>query len=294
MTLPSFLGIGAQRSGTTWLDHQLRSHSQISLPTRRKEVHFFDEHYDRGLDWYRRFFPSALQASAYRAIGEITPKYLYAPAAPTRIRECLPGCKLIAILRNPADRAFSQYGLSVKNAGESRLFEDFLAARPEAFQRGLYSQQLRRFFDCFPQANILVLIFERDVARDQHSALERIADFLAVEAGGFGAHDFGKPVGGSHLTRFPRARAAASGVAQFLRKNDFDPLVNLAKATGLPRLFGNRGPIPPMNTATRAELLERYESDIAALEKLLGDDLSLWRDSSNSSAVTPEHVPSPR
>ena len=278
MTLPGFLGIGAQRSGTTWLDHRLRSHPQIYLPTLRKEVHFFDEYYDRGLAWYGRFFPSAEKALAYRAIGEITPKYLYAPEAPARIRECLPGCKLIAILRNPADRAYSQYGLSVKNAGESRFFEDFLAVRPEAFQRGLYGRQVGRFLDCFPRKDLLVLIFERDVTRDQHSALEQIADFLQVEAGGFGTHDVGKPVGGSHRTRFPRARAAASEVAQFLRRNDFDPLVNFAKATGLPQIFGNRGPISPMDAATRTELLEKYESDIVVLEKLLGEDLTVWRD----------------
>lgn len=279
MTLPNFLGIGAQRSGTSWLDVQLRTHPQVYLPVRRKEVHYFDEFHDRGPQWYREFFPGEPAIQKFAAIGEITPKYLFHPQAAERIHALLPNCKLIAILRNPADRAFSQYGLSVKNHGERRSFEEFVAERSEAFERGLYAAQLRRFFDRFPRENICVLIFERTVAGDRTAALARVAGFLGVDPRGFqtSAAETELAVAGSHLTRFPRARAAASSLALLLRRHDLDGLVNLAKRAGIPQWFGSRGPLPKLNPATRAQLLERYEPDIRAVEQLLGEDLSLWR-----------------
>lgn len=282
MTLPTFLGIGAQRSGTTWLDSQLRTHSQVYLPTRRKEVHFFDKYFDRGVAWYRNFFPGKQNASRFRAIGEITPKYLYSADAPARIHKLLPGCKLIVILRNPVDRAFSQYGLSVKKHGERRTFEEFCEERPDVFARGLYSQQMERYLRHFPREQIFVLIFERAVCRDQASALRQIAGFLGIDPTGFETAASHRRHGESFLPRFPRASSAATRLSSILRDKNLDWAVNLAKAAGIPKLFGRRDELPPMRANTRDSLLQRYQPDVAALEKLLGEDLSIWYESADS------------
>jgi Sulfotransferase domain len=278
VTLPNFLGIGTMRSGTTWLDVQLRSHPAIYLPARRKEVHFFDEYYHRGLGWYQQFFPPAHEAPQYKAIGEITPQYIYNPEAPCHIRACIPDCKLIAILRNPVERAYSEYGLRVRNRAVQQPFSSFLEQERGAYERGFYTQQLERYLRYFPRHHMLVLIFERVTHEPQH-ALTQVAEFLQVAPDLFNQHTMHQRIGVSYRPRLPRARAIAKYYARWLRRRDMDWLPNLAKALGILRMFGNRGAFPPMEAGIRAALLKSYEPDIAALEKLLGEDLSLWRES---------------
>ena len=117
MTLPNFLVIGAQRGGTTLLHRVLDRHPEVYVPQRRKEVHFFDWYYDRGADWYAGFFPCE-QADEYRAVGEVTPDYLFDPHAPGRIRAVLPHCRFVASLRDPIQRAFSWYSFQLRSVNE--------------------------------------------------------------------------------------------------------------------------------------------------------------------------------
>jgi hypothetical protein len=276
VTLPDFLGIGAQRAGTSWLDAQLRAHPEIYLPKRRKEVHFFDRYYDRGLGWYERFYPPGEEAAKYVAIGEITPNYLYYEEAPLRISECLPDCRFVVILRNPVDRAYSQYGLSVRDQGEQRTFEAYFAQEPEVFARGLYSEQLERFLRYHPIQHFLILIFER-VMSDPQRALGILAGFLSVDAKEFERSLTTKRANPAYRLRFGQQYAGARRLGSLLRAWDQDWVVNLAKSLGLRRLFGDRGALPSMALETRTRLLSLYGAEIAALEGLLGLDLDLWR-----------------
>ena len=120
------------------------------------------------------------------------------------------------------------------------------------------------------------MIFEHTI-NDPARTLCRLADFLSVDAGRFGYCDPGRKVNSSSLPRFPRLHALAQRFALYLRRKDADWVVNMANAFGVLRLFGNRGMLPPMDTKIRAELFSKYEADIATLEDILGEDLSLWR-----------------
>ena len=114
--LPTFIGIGAQRAGTTWAYNCLAEHPQVFM-TRKKEQHFFYVNYSRGLDWYAAQFAGAGSAVAR---GEITPDYLYHPEALANIARDLPDARLFVILRNPIDRAVSAYALHAQRyAGQS-------------------------------------------------------------------------------------------------------------------------------------------------------------------------------
>src|SRR4051794_13012479 len=115
MSLPNFLVVGAQRSGTTIFHQILLTHSEIYVPSRRKEIHFFDRYFDRGLNWYKSYFPPENAAARYSAIGEVTPDYLAIPEVPARIHATLPNCRLIFILRNPIERAYSWYQYCRRN-----------------------------------------------------------------------------------------------------------------------------------------------------------------------------------
>ena len=175
--LPDFLVIGAQKAGTTALYAYLRWHPGITGPS-WKEVSFFDRHWWRGESWYRGHFPLR---SRGRLVGEASPSYLFHPLAPERARAVVPDARLVALLRDPVDRAYSQYQHEVALGREPLSFEDALAAEeertsgeverlladPRAFSRawwdhtyaarGMYAEQLERWLAVFPREQLLVV-----------------------------------------------------------------------------------------------------------------------------------------
>ena len=175
--LPDFLVIGAQKAGTTALYAYLRWHPGVTGPS-WKEVSFFDRHWWRGVAWYRGQFP--LRARG-RLAGEASPSYLFHPLAPERGRAVVPEAKLVVLVRNPVDRAYSHYQHEVALGREPLAFEDALAAEdertrgeverivadPRAFShawwdhtyvaRGRYAEQLERWLAVFDREQLLVV-----------------------------------------------------------------------------------------------------------------------------------------
>ena len=127
--LPDFLVIGAQRAGSTSLFAQLCAHSGVAAPS-HKEIHYLDLQSFRSLRWYRSHFPPTAAARG-RITGEASPYYLFHPAVPARVAAELPGVLLVALLRDPVPRAYSQYQLSVRDGHEQLGFEEALRAEPD-------------------------------------------------------------------------------------------------------------------------------------------------------------------
>ncbi len=131
--LPDFLLIGAMRSGTSYLHYLLTRHPSIA-PAFTKEILFFsncDGNYDKGLSWYRAHFPLKVKKDFSEKVrkqkfltGEASPVYIYHPAVPQRILDVVPNAKLIAVLRNPIDRAYSQYNKASKYGNETLPFDE--------------------------------------------------------------------------------------------------------------------------------------------------------------------------
>lgn len=277
MIITNFLVIGAERSGTTWLAQMLKKHPNIYLPEIRKEIHFFDLYYQRGLNWYQKFFPTPEQASQYSCIGEATPNYLYIPEVPERIYKHIPNCKLIAILRNPADRAYSKYGLKVCNKAYKGSFLEYLKEHPGTVARGFYGQQIKRYLEYFPLENLLILFFE-ETMKYPELAFEKIGEFLSVDHHKFEFIENKQKINSSYRIRFARPYALANSMVKWLVENDLDWIYNTARTFGLRKeLFGNKGLLPPLDTDIRKELLLQYQEDIDQLEKIIGKDLSIWR-----------------
>src|SRR5215467_6288621 len=135
--LPDFLIIGGQRCGTTSLYYYLTDQPCV-YPAATKEVHFFDDHFASGIDWYRAQFPTSAYKNYVERVrhqhfltGEASPYYLFHPHAPRRISAALLYVKLIVLLRNPVDRAFSHYWLEVKGRYESLSFEEAIRCEQE-------------------------------------------------------------------------------------------------------------------------------------------------------------------
>ena len=148
------------------------------VPCRRKELEFFDRHYQRGFDSYGKFFPRGRASGQYVAVGEITPYYFFGPNCPERIARA--GIqKLILMLRNPVDRAWSYYGQKVRNGMFSGTFDEFLTrGRWPVVEQGYYSRYLETYLRHFDPAQILVLVSE-DVFVDVSAAQRRLADSSA-------------------------------------------------------------------------------------------------------------------
>lgn len=210
--LPDFLVIGAQRAGTTTLYHYLVRHPSIGGAVLDKEIHFFDLAYVEGIDHYRAAFP--LRSSLARAerrtgvrhlVGEATPYYLFHPLVPERVARDLPDVKLLAVLRDPVDRAWSQYRHEVDLGYEDLSFgeaidreERRLAGEEErlvteagsvSFEhqhhsyvaRGRYAEQLERWYARFPRERLL-LVRAEDLFQEPGPVFERVLRFLGVAA----------------------------------------------------------------------------------------------------------------
>jgi hypothetical protein len=198
--LPDFLILGAQKAGTTALYAYLRWHPEITGPS-FKEVSFFDRHYAKGERWYRAHMPVRRRS----LVGEASPSYLFHPLAPERVAGMLPGARLIALLRNPVDRAFSHYQHEVALGREPLSFEDAVDREDERMQselermlrdpsyfslawwnytyiaRGRYAEQLERWFAAFPREQLLVL-FTEELSADTAATYRRVLLFLGVTA----------------------------------------------------------------------------------------------------------------
>lgn len=196
--LPDFLILGAQKAGTTALYDYLYRHPAISGP-RWKEVGFFDRHWARGERWYRGNFPRKAPAP----VGEASPGYLFHPLAPQRVRELLPGARLVALLRNPVDRAYSHYQHEVALGREPLTFEQALAQEDERMRgelgrmtadpryfshawwnytyaaRGLYAEQLERWYASFPREQLLAVGTE-ELAAAPAETYARVLAFLGA------------------------------------------------------------------------------------------------------------------
>jgi hypothetical protein len=273
--LPNFLVIGVQRGGTTLLHRILDGHPEVYVPQRRKEVHFFDWYYDRGVAWYSEFFPSE-NSQKYRAVGEVTPDYLFDPCAPSRIKEVLPNCKFVISLRNPVQRAFSWYSFQLRSFNEKRTFETFIEEDGGALERGLYTQQLERYFEFFPRSSFLIFIYE-ELIEVPAPNLDRLAGFLGLE------RSWNDPAGlvrarvnASEIPRFRAAFARAQRIGEFFTRHDLDWIVRLARSCGIPEMFGTRQSKPRMSEQARRQLGAYYRDEVAKLEKLLGREIKTW------------------
>jgi hypothetical protein len=278
MTLPSFLGIGVPRAGTTWLNTLLASHPDVYTPTLRDEINFFDRYYERGIGWYETLFPPPEHAERYRAIGEITPQYCYCQECPERIFNALPESKLILMLRHPVNRAYSQYGFFVQRRNFRGSFEDFTAARPRALEKGFYASHIKRYLRYFDRTQILALVFENavtDIVKTQKS----LADFLNIAVDGFPPSAGIEKVNPSSVPKFQFLYGSVAKTGRQLRRWHLEPIVDFVMRTSIQRFLAKGNPLPPLDDDLKRQLSLSYQDEFNDLEQCLQIDLSSWRDS---------------
>jgi hypothetical protein len=275
MMLPNFLIIGSQKAGTTSLYRVLKQHPEIFMPE-RKELNFFfhDSEYAKGENYYRSYYSPTSDSA--KAVGEASPGYICHPQAPERIHKLLPDVKLILTVREPIERAYSQYWDNRRSLSEYHSFSQVIdlaledtyhPGRLGYFSRGTYIQYIRRYLALFPAENLLVLLF-KDLKADPNVFYRRCFEFLGVDPG----------------FTCPEMTLAANPAAVWdnpLYRWFFDHpgrarrlMVKLRRFT----FWGKRVPYqyPPIDPESKARLVEFFKPWNAQLGEFLGRDLSHW------------------
>lgn len=291
MTLPNFIVIGAAKSGTTALYWYLAEHPSVFMSP-VKETNYFAYGLDeqgrllyRHPDFHR--YPiktvrqyEALFAAAGRAkaIGEVSPIYLECPQSAGRIREQLPSARLVCILRQPVERAYSDYQMYLRSNGRRLdpardLSADSEWAQPDShwMQIGRYHEQLSRYFERFPREQIHVFLFD-DLKRAPLSAVQEVYRFLGVDSSF--APDFDTPhnIGGMPASRFLEgvftSRAIRKSVGHWVPKGAANWVRRLRTR--------NLRPAPQLPAELRASLNRQFREDISRTSELLGRSLDHW------------------
>lgn len=295
--LPNFLIVGAAKAGTTAIWHYLRQHPEIYM-SRHKEPRFFAV-YGRPLNFQgpgdkTRFkFVTDLQeyqqlfadVTDERAVGEVSPWYIYVQRAAPAIKEMLPRVKLVAILRDPVDRAFSNY-LHAVNEGleplptfrkameaESTRIRENWSPRFHYKKKGFYYRQLRHYLKFFDREQLKIYLYE-DLVNEPEAMFADLFEYLGVDP------DFrvntGERHNESHVTRsrtvkrFLEPGNVVSQSAKLLVSKRWRRTIR-QRITAL-----NLGPKPKLSRKDREYFIEVYREDVAKLEELIGRDLSSW------------------
>jgi hypothetical protein len=216
--MPDFVIIGAQKCGTTYLYERLIQHSGV-VSAFTKEVHFFDVNFRKGVGWYRAHFPAYPEdikqdPKLVFITGEASPYYVFHPHVPKRLHAIAPQAKLILLLRNPVNRAYSHYHHEVRWGFETLTFEDAIEREHERLlgetekmlgdenyysfnhehysylARGIYVDQLKNWMKVFPQEQLLILKSE-DFYNDTPSIMKRVTDFLKLPS--YDPEEYGRP-----------------------------------------------------------------------------------------------------
>jgi hypothetical protein len=309
VNMPTFLIIGAGKSGTTSLYHYLRQHPDVYMSPVKEPLFFaftgqrltcagpedakINSRAITSLDRYQALFR---EGTGRIALGEASSAYLYYPAAAERIRRLVPDAKLIVILRCPADRAYSNYLHGLRIGSEPiGNFARALEAEPERIAagwshfyhyraKGWYFRQLSHWMKLFPREQFLFILYE-DLQQDPAQLMRTVFDFIGVDPNcpvdtGQKFNVSGRPLGIwlHHLIR------RASPVGQIVLPNWMR--ADLKRA--VLRMSFSKSYMPPH---IRQELMNEYAPDIAQLAELIGRDLSGWF-ISHSGAPVARRIPS--
>ena len=277
---PDFIGIGAIKSGTTWLHACIEEHPQIFAPG-TKELEYFNKRYSLGDEWYMAHFANPENLLA----GESTPAYLHTPGCAEKIFSAAPNAKLIVCLRNPIDRAYSHFMMAQRESSLAitekikKFDNEIRSVDSDYIEFGYYAKQLMKFIQLYSRSKIHVVLYD-DIESEPSEVVENVYEFLGVDQS-FKPQSLNRRINPAARYRNARLFALLRKAIKFSEEKLFTKLILWMKTNGIRDLVLNWWRIPQDNSAmlpqSRRYLNEKYEQANIDLEKLLEIDLSIWR-----------------
>ncbi|MDP7005841.1 MAG: sulfotransferase [Phycisphaerales bacterium] len=260
----TFFMVGCQRCGTTWTDAALREHPQVYLPP-RKQSYFFDRNYDKGIDWFMERFSGV--EPHHLAVGEISTGYCLPDSVPLMAKH-FPSVKLLMVMRNPIDRAYSNYQSRKSECGW-KSFEQAIGTDPDLLERGQYADQIEAIFNYYPREQLMLLLYD-DLHSDDRLYLKSVLDFIGVDS------DVDSKLIGQrkNAAMFPTLRKVLNrlGLKQFVSFVSKSRIGDLIR-----RKRKNKGmAYQQANPKTREKLVQHFLPYNNRLSEILDRDLSHW------------------
>ena len=295
-----FIGIGAPRSGSTWLAYCLEEHPNINFPQTfktlpegifKKEIHFFSEslfrdncaisNYQKGLKWYLNLFPPKKEGDI---CGEISVSYLADKKAAQIIYKHFPEAKILVTLRNPTKMIYSAYNW-FRAVVHTRVPKDFDRAVQEGelenlkAEKALYHKHLQRYFRTFPRGNIKIILLD-DIKKDPKKVMEDTYAFLGVSPK-YTPQNLNVKIHSAVRPRFEFLRTAGQIFFKSLERLDLPKIYKgFSNSDFFYVLYWKLNLVPynypPMEQKTKEILIDYYREDIKKLESLINRDLTPW------------------
>lgn len=277
---PTFIGLGGQKCASSWLHAIFADHPQAFVST-PKELDFFSSHFERGFQWYERHFEAA--TGGHIAVGEISPSYLPDSDAPARARRYNPDLRILVALRDPVERAYSNFLHDVRLGyyqSAAPSFEDALANNPMYVEQSRYARHLRRWMEFFPASQFLIVLQE-EIHDDPDGQARRVYDFLGVSR----AHCSTALNARTNESYLPLSRAREERIrslGRLLRASRLGWVDRLARRSGLIRMLHSvnrvdiRTVVPPVTDTQRAALMAIFAEDVADVAEISGRRALPW------------------
>lgn len=273
-----FVGIGSGKCGSTWIYDNIVSHPEI-CDKNLKELNYFSDLYDEHpFSWYQSQFGGC---GNNLIKGEFSVTYLAHPLAAKRIKQHFPDTKIMAIVRNPVKRAFSNYLHSIRKGDISAdyPFADYID-NEETLAPGKYSDYLGAYYELFDQDKILVIVLE-EFLKDIPAGMKQIYQFLGVKDSDFLPAGYDQANNEAKSYKYLWVENLMVRSYRWLSRSGYTRLVKSILDTGIGSLIrklnGEDKPVPKIDTPSKSRLDAYYQSYNEALEKLLGRELSIWK-----------------
>ena len=281
----SFIGVGVNKCGTTWLYQQLAAHPEVCV-SKQKETHYFARAYNPDSTWYEQQFDHCKPG---QITGEFSPEYLHDPQALERIKSHLPETKILVALRHPIDRLRSSWEFDYNRGAHGyRRFKDYADhAHPVKKEQSFYAPYLEKLYTLFPAEQIHVILFD-DIRDNPSVVLNDLFSFLEVDPSLHTRNVSEKSNDSKKVsTRYPIINRTLFRIRRFFKRTRFGNIfVRPLKAIGINAIANlifayNRGGKTASDTLDsqlteeeRAQLWEEFLPDVKATGRLLGTTLT--------------------
>ena len=240
-----------------------------------KEINYFSKYFNRGKEWYESYFE---HCGEDKVIGEVSPNYIFRNIYAKRIYDLIPGVKLIIILRNPIDRAYSHYKKKVVDLGNKQSFMETIKSDKVMLEKGLYYKQIRQYLKYFPKNNTKILIFEETI-KEPLNNLRSLFKFLGINPD-FLPADFTKNINPSSIPKFHGLYVMLKKCADKLHKKNLSWVVEFWKTLKLNNLlfFAKSGQkiFDRISEEAHDYLSSYYKKDVNKLSDFLGRDMNKY------------------